>query len=83
MYLPVSTGLFAKKMDPGRKCLTAILFSFFFIFRETVHPSYTPDWIEAICDGQQLRHRGSEGGTSPTEDLPGTAVACICKYKPE
>ena len=84
MYLPVSIGLFAKKMNPGRKCLTAILFSFlFFIFRQSVHPSYTPDWVEAIHDRQQLRHRESGGGTSPPEDLPAVACNCICEYKPE
>ena len=36
-----------------------------------------PNWVEAICDGQQLRHRGSGGGTS-TEDC-----TCVWQYQPE
>ena len=44
-----------------------------------MHPSYMPNWVEAIHDGQQLRHRGSGSGRgTSTEDC-----TCICEYKSE
>ena len=79
MYLPGSMGLFAKKNGSSKQMFDSHFVFFLFIFRETVHLSYMPDWVEVIHDGQQLRYRGSgSGGGTSIKDC-----TCVCEYKSE